>query len=262
MDVLRFMTRLTPAVALVAALATAATAQPPGPPPGGGFGPPGRGGGPGGGPGGGIGMLLRSDEVRSELELLDDQVQQLREIEEEMRNKIRSEMGGRFRDGGRPDFEEMRARFDELRAEVEGRIAEVLTTQQMERLRQIDTQQQLDRGGARSLMGGPLADKLGLTDEQKAELRDKAREIQAEMQEKMAAARAEARDKLLEVLTSEQRAKLDELTGAPFEMSDPPFGPPGFDRGGRRGGRPGPPEGGPGRGRRRPGPPPEAEPEL
>ncbi len=211
-------------------------------------------------------MLLRSDEVRDELELLDDQVEKLQAIEEEMRDKIRQEMGGRMRGGERPDFESMRATFDEMRKEVETKLGEVLTTQQMDRLRQIETQQQLNNGGARSLMNGPLADKLGLTDEQKQQLREKAREIEAQLQEKMAAARAEARDEMLTVLTSEQRATLEEMTGTPFTMSEqPPFGR-GGDRGnradrpdrgdrGRRGDREGRPgEGRPRRGGNRPAP--------
>jgi Spy/CpxP family protein refolding chaperone len=272
MDVLRVLTRLAPAAAMVLALTTAATAQPPG----GGFGG-GRGGfgGPGGGPGGGMGMLLRSDEVRAELELLDDQVEKLQAIEEEMRDKIRQEMGGRMRGGERPDFEAMRATFDEMRKEVETKVGEVLTTQQMDRLRQIETQQQINNGGARSLMGGPLADKLGLTDEQKEQLREKAREVEAKLQEKMAAARAEAREEMLTVLTSEQRATLDELTGTPFTMTEQPQFGRGGDRGdrgdraergdrGRRGdreGRPGEGRGRGGRGAGRPAPA-DDEPEL
>jgi Spy/CpxP family protein refolding chaperone len=251
-------------MAMVFALSTAATAQPPG------GGPGGRGfGGPGGG--GGLGMLLRSDEVRAELELLDDQTEKLQAIEEEMRDKIRETMGGRMRGGERPDWDSMRATFDEMRKEVEEKIGEVLTTQQMDRLRQIETQQQIQRGGARSLMGGALADKLGLTDEQKQQLREKARETEAKLQEKIAAARADAREEMLSILTSEQRATLDEMTGTPFTMSEQPqFGRGGDrpDRGdragrgdrGRRGDREGRP--GEGRGRRggdRPGPADDAE---
>lgn len=269
MDVSRVFSRLAPAAAMVFALATAATAQPPGGGPGG-FGGRGGFGGPGGG--GGLGMLLRSEEVRTELELQDDQVEKLQSIEEEMRDKIREEMGGRFRGGERPDFEAMRATFDEMRKEVETKIGEVLTTQQMDRLRQIETQQQIQQGGARSLMGGPLADKLGLTDDQKEQLREKAREVEAKLQEKMAAARAEAREEMLTVLTAEQRATLDEMTGTPFTLPEPPqFGRGGdrggFDRGGDRGDR-GPRggrEGRPGEGRGRRGgdrPAPSDEPEL
>jgi Spy/CpxP family protein refolding chaperone len=143
----------------------------------------------------------------------------------------------------------------------------------MDRLRQIETQQQIQQGGARSLMGGPLADKLGLTDEQKAQLREKAREVEASLQEKINAARAEAREEMLTVLTSEQRATLDEMTGTPFNLSEQPQWGRGGDRGDRgdraergdRGGRRGDREGGRGEGRGRRGgdrPAPSDEPEL
>lgn len=271
--------RLVMTVALYAGLTAMSFAQPPG----------GRGGPPRGGPG----MLLRSDEVRAELELLDDQVEQLREIEEEMRDRMRQQFAGRRggppprggeRGAGRPEGKprgergdrtprgergdrgprgerggpggDRRAQFEEMRQEVEGRIAEVLTTQQMERLKQINAQQQLSRGGARALLGGPMADALDLSEEQQEMLRERAGELRAEMEKKMEAARAEAKEQLMEILTSEQRAKLDEMTGEPFTMTERP----GFDRG-RRGGRGRGGEGGPRGGPRgdRPGPPPRDE---
>lgn len=262
--------RLFLTVAAYAGLVTMAFAQPPG---GGRGGPP---GGPRGG--GGIGGLLRSDEVREELELMDDQVEQLRELEEAMREEMRGKMRERFRgergEGGerrgRPDREEMRAMFDEFRKEAEGRVEEVLTTQQMDRLKQINLQQQVNRGGARALMGGPLSEALDLSDDQKEQLQERAKEVRAEMEKKIQAARDEANAQLMEILSSEQKAKLQEMTGEPFAMSRPegPRGPRGgADGGNRRAGRPGPPEragrGGRGKGKDgkggkkgRPGPPP------
>lgn len=232
--------RLLLTFAAYAGLVGLACAQPPG-------GRGGRGGPPGGG---GMGMLLRSDEVRAELEILDEQQDQLRELEEEMRGEMREMFRGRRGDGERPDREAMRARFEELREKAESRVAEVLSTQQMERLKQINAQVQIDRGGARALMGGPLAEQLDLTDDQKKQLREKSQEIQAEMQKKMQAARAEAREQLMQILTSEQRAKLESITGEPFTMTQNGWGRGGRGRGGpggrggeggRRGGRPGPP---------------------
>lgn len=295
--------RLVLTLAVYAGLTAVSFAQPPG-----GRGGPPRDRGPQRG-GGSPGMLLRSDEVRAELELLDDQVEQLREIEEEMRDKMRQqfagrqggraqrggERGGGERGAGRPDGErggrgeprgergerggrgeprgergEGRPRGERgergdrggppngMRAvmeEMESRIAEVLTPQQMDRLKQIHTQQQLGRDGARVLMDGPLAESLNLSDEQKETLRERAQELRGEMEKKIEAARAEANEQLMAVLTSEQRAKLDAMTGEPFTMTRRQ-GPPG--EGGRRGGR-GRAGGGPQRGGGRPGPPPGDE---
>lgn len=220
-----------------------ACAQPPGPPRGA------RGGGPPGG--GGMGRLLQSEEVRGELELLDEQVEKLRKIEEDVRTEMRDLFRNARRGGGEGGREEMRARAEELRKSVEEKVENVLSTQQLERLKQINAQVMIDRGGARALMGGPLAEELNLSDEQKSQMREKAQELQAEMQKKIEAARAEAREQLMEMLTSEQRAKLESMTGEPFEMGQRDRGRGGRerpDRGrggrdGRRGGRPGPPPG-------------------
>lgn len=264
MEALKRLIRFTPAAALAMAIALPALAQPGAPPrEGRGPGGPGGRGGPGGG---GMGMLLRSAEVRAELEILADQEDQLKELEQEIRSRARELFGGRGGRGGRggeaaeggrgragrgaagggrggrPD----RAQMQELQAEVEERLAEILTTQQMERLRQINAQVQLNRGGGRALMQGPLAEQLGITEEQRAELQAKAEEIRGQMQQRLQEVREEARELMLEVLTSEQRAQLDALTGEPFELSE-------LVRGRGRGGRPGGPRGGRG---------PEAEPEL
>lgn len=269
MDVLTPLRRAFPATLVALGLATLAVAQPPrgfGPPPGGpGFGPPppGR---------GGIGMLLRSPEVRAELELVDDQEEQLRELEEEIRDRMRSEMGGMFRgrrggeEGERPDMQGMRDRVEQMRGDAEARLAEILTTQQLDRLKQIETQHVVDRGGPQALTDGPLAEKLGITSEQRDQIRDRSAEVMAEMEKKIQAARAEAREKMLEVLTSEQREQLTAMMGAKFELPEP-MGPPGFERG--RGGRRFGAEGFRGRDGRRPGRPaaeapadPAEEPEL
>ena len=213
--------RLLLTLAVYAGLAAVAIAQ----------GPPRGPGGPGGrgGPGGGMGGLLRIPEVREELELLDDQQEQLRELEESMRSRMRErfeEMRSQRGEGGdrRRGFEGMREVFEEMRSEAESQVGEILTTQQFDRLKQINAQQQLQRGGGRALMGGPMAEALDLSDEQQEQLRERSQEIQAELRDKMREAQAEAREKLLEILTSEQRAKLDEMMGDPFDLPTPDRG--------------------------------------
>lgn len=257
-------TRALMTAAAYAALVAVALAQ-----------PPGR--GPGRGPGGGMGGLLQSDEVRRELDVTESQMEELEAFQEEMRDKMREQFRQmRNRDG---DFDRgaMREQFETMRKEAEERLSGVLSSSQLDRLKQINLQQQLEQSTSRALMGGPLAEELNLTQEQQDQLREKLREVQSKLDEKIRAAREEAREQLLTVLSSEQRAKLDSMTGEPFTMTRPD-GPPGFNRRGGppgagprergprgfgRGDRPGPPPGG-----RRggppspPPPPPGGEPEL
>ena len=109
---------------------------------------------------------------------------------------------------------------------------------QMERLKQIELQSRIQRQGAGALTSDELAQQLGLTAEQQEQLQARAEEIQQEMEQKVAQFRLEARQKLLEVLTAEQRQKLEALMGATIELpEDQGFGRGGFGRRGNRDGR-------------------------
>ena len=246
---------LAAALAVVAMISASSMAQPPGPPPGRG-GPPGEFGGRGfpgrGGPGGGMGGLLRMQEVRDELGLVEDQMTDLQALGEEMRDRFRSEMGNmreRMRD---PEFrDEMRARMEEIRGEAEERLAETLTTEQLARLRQINLQQQMQRGGPGALMNPEVSEALGITDTQREQLRERGQKIRSEMEAKMRELRNSAHEQMLEVLTTEQRTKLQEMMGEKFDLPERDRfgrgGPRGRDgegrrgRGGRFGGPDGPP---------------------
>lgn len=228
-------------------LATAALAQPPGGP----FGGPGGPGGPGGfgGPGGGPpfmdifgkAMLLRSEQVQTEIKLSSEQQEELQSLAESMREEV----GGRMREmfqgmrdlepeERRERFESMRGEMEEVRDSINSRIDEVLLPEQRERLNQIELQQSIRNRGADAALTGPLAEELGLTEEQKSALQAKVAEVREELQKKIQDLRKEAEEKVLATLTPEQREKLKAMMGTDLEI-DPGsmFGPGG--RGGRGG---------------------------
>ena len=86
-----------------------------------------------------------------------------------------------------------------------------------------------------------MARDLGITDQQREQLRTKVDEIERETRKKEADLRRQAREQVIGLLTAEQQAKLKDLIGEPFtfEMQAPPQRP------GQPGG-PGQPPGGPG----------------
>ena len=204
---------------------------------------PGRGGrqrgARGGGPGGGVSadQLLRSEAVQNELEMTEEQKESLKEMAGNGprmdRDAIRAELEGLSDEERADKIKEMRASREKERME---KLEEVLLPHQMERLQQISVQAAA-RGGARALMSGKLAEELGITDDQKEELREKSEELQKEFQEKVNELRAEMQKKLVESLTSEQQAKLKEISGEDFTFEQPQRG----DRfaGGMRGGQQG-----------------------
>jgi thioesterase domain-containing protein len=85
----------------------------------------------------------------------------------------------------------------------------------MDRLNQLSVQASA-QNGARSLLNGPLAEKLNITDEQKEELRETAEELQKKFNDEVTKLREEMQAKLIEKLTTEQQAELKEITGEKF----------------------------------------------
>jgi Spy/CpxP family protein refolding chaperone len=218
---------------------TIALAQPPG------------GGGPGGfgGPfgGGGLDGLVMREDVQQEIQLVDEQLDKVTEVAEEAREKMFNELGGLREELSGLSEDERRERFRskmaELNAEVESKLKKALLPHQLERLKQIQLQSRMQSRFEGGLSSRAVADALELSDEQREKLEQRAEEVRKELQEKIRQAQAEAREKMLDVLTPEQKAKLEELTGAAFQMSDENrfFGRGGFrgrgERDGERNGR-------------------------
>ncbi|QDU89987.1 LTXXQ motif protein [Pirellulimonas nuda] len=217
------------------------------------------GGGPGGAGGaGGFGdmfgssTLLRDEKVQDEIGLSEQQKDDLRTMAEDMRDEIGSRMRDIF--SGMRDMspeerqsrmEDVRGEMEQIRDDIEGRVKNVLTPTQFERIKQINLQQQVKNQGAEGVLSGSLADELGLTEEQKEQLKAKAEKVRADLQKKMADLRKAAEEELLSVLTPAQREKLKKMMGQEFEV-DPRAAFQG-GRGGQqgRGGRGGPPSDGP-----------------
>ncbi len=242
--------RLVILMAILAMVVLASSSQLLAQPPGGGGGRGGR-GGPGGpgGPGGFFGGggtlgLIQQQEVQKEIELSDDQQAQLQTLSETIRDEIRNEMQGMFQglrdlsnEERQAKFDEIRTRFDEINKDAEARMQKVLMPHQFDRLKQIDLQARIQRGGAAALTEGELADTLGLTESQRDQIREKSEEVQKDLNDKINQLRVDARNQLLDVLTPEQRAKLESMMGAEFTLPQPQFGPPGGRAFGGRGGR-------------------------
>jgi len=185
--------------------------------------PAGRPGGPFGGRLGGPMLmvgLLRSPQVQQELKLTDQQKQQLEQLGEQWREKMR----------GLRDLppEERRQKGEGMRAEVEKQLATILNEQQMKRLKQIALQVE----GYAALERPEIADQVGLTKEQRQKIRDilrqageKRREAFQQGQGDRQAAFQRMREirqwvdgEIEKLLTAEQKKKWQELIGEPFKF--------------------------------------------
>jgi Spy/CpxP family protein refolding chaperone len=232
------------ALAVIAVCAGPALAQPGGRGGRGGRGGFGGFGGGGFGGGGGSTALLQDESVRTELDLVDEQITKLQEIAAKIREDVQASFQGidfgSFRDLSEEErnarMAEIREKAEKVQAEGQKEIDAVLLPHQRERLKQLMVQSQLRFGPDRALSSGTLAEELGITDAQKEQLQAKQQEIETALREKIAKLQTEARDELFSVLTTEQQAKLKAMIGKPFTFTGGPGGPGGFGGGGFGGG--------------------------
>lgn len=236
--------------AVLGSTAGSLLAQPPGGPGGG----RGRGGGGFGGPTG----LLMIPEVRAELKVTDEQHQKLRTALEGLRSEGGGGQRGGFGNLSEEERAEMRKRMEELQKKTDEAMKSVLSEEQITRLRQLDIQRQ----GAQALGRPDVAEKLGLTDEQKTKmreiqeaarpdfsafgnLRDASPEEREKVMSEMRSKREKADADVMALLDTEQKAIWESLIGEKFNFPAQQFGG-GFGGGrGQRGSGGGRPPGAP-----------------
>jgi predicted transcriptional regulator len=73
------------------------------------------------------------------------------------------------------------------------------------------------RGAANTLLSKEMVEELGIDAAQKKRIEDRQKELKQELADRMAKLKEEIRDKLLSELTSDQKSKLEELSGDKFE---------------------------------------------
>ncbi len=185
--------------------------------------------------------LLSSERVQKELELVDDQIEQLEDLQTSQRDEMREmfmEMREIPREERREAMEGLRTQMKELSDKHVNNVKEILLPHQVARWEQLKFQSKARRSGGtdRLLSSDSMAEQLNITEEQKEEMKEKAKEIRESMQEKIDAIRAEALEELLSVLTPEQQEQYRELAGESFTFDDRQQRGRGAQGGGRRGG--------------------------
>ena len=164
---------------------------------------------------------LMRDEVIEELGLAEDQVEQLRGLQQEARNTMREVFRGRGEEGF--DWNAVREEMAAKTKEMEEKInSEILLAHQVERLEQIVLQSRAQRGTTNALES--VKEKLDISDEQMERIQAKAEEAQKEFQEAIAKAREAMEESIKSELSSEQRRKLEEMLGEKFEFQNRRFG--------------------------------------
>jgi serine/threonine protein kinase len=177
-----------------------------------------------------LAMLIGAPSVQKELRLSDSQVAKNREVVYGIMNKFRDD----DRQSGDQTPAERQRQFLAAAKAVEQALAENLRPDQLKRLEQIGLQMR----GPHAFTDGDVIESLGLTSGQQTALRALLDRVGAresfplrgprESQRNHERSRAVVKE-MVALLTEAQKAKWQELTGAPFEgqVQFPPPGGPG-----------------------------------
>jgi len=185
-----------------------------------------------GGFGGGGANFLRSPEVQKDLKLSDAQVGKVQEALQATREKHQDEFAA-LRDASPEERQAKMATLNKtITEEVKSALA--LSDDQSKRFDQISLQAR----GIQAFTDSAVAEKLKLTDDQKAKIREIGESARGQNQgafnkDASEAERAEARKKraetskanmtkVLGTLTDTQKASRKELIGTPIEITIPP----------------------------------------
>lgn len=163
----------------------------------------------GGGGGGSPFSMLNNPSVQKDLQLVDEQMDQINQINKDFGEKIRDKVL-ELRNGDSSGLMEL---IGDLKEKQNQQIESILLPNQQARLKQVSRQMKLKRLGSERALTDALAEDLGITDEQKKSIKNKAKELQSELEKKFAELKAKAKKELFEELTKEQQSKLEELLG-------------------------------------------------
>ncbi len=174
-------------------------------------------------------FLATNEAVRKEIELVDDQVKRISQIEKDFSARINKGLkefsrklpqgDNRFA-GFTPDLAaDIQTFVDRLQTEKRQKMEDVLLPHQVQRLREMALQIHMDRSGEVAALSSPqVVEELGISEEQQKRLKERAEEITAEIEQEIKEIRAKGRKKLLQVLTKDQREKLETMIGNKFEL--------------------------------------------
>lgn len=163
--------------------------------------------------------MLNNPSVQKDLQLVDEQLKQIKDINREFGEKIKQQVGD-FKDGN-GNFSMQHGAglgqlIQDLKQQQQEQIQNILLPNQQQRLEQVARQMKLKHLGTAQTLTSHLVKELGLTAEQQARIESRAKELQQEIATKMAELKDRAKEDLLGELTREQREKLDELVGDEF----------------------------------------------
>jgi predicted Zn-dependent protease with MMP-like domain len=164
-------------------------------------------------------LLSGSNGVEKEIELDKEQRTRLNEIREQESQAVMESM--QLLQSGKMSGETYKSELLARKVVRQAQIKEMLLPHQFTRLQQIVAQKHVARAGSvNAILHNEISDRLGITDDQRKKLEEKAQEIENRLRDQIEKLRAEAKDELLSVLTKKQRDEFASIIGEKFQPRD------------------------------------------
>jgi hypothetical protein len=171
--------------------------------------------------------LLQQPNIRRDLELTQDQIDQLSKIRQRHESLIKDvmteyrQLARSMEPAERAAFmKDLAAKRKQSQEEMETEVGEILLPFQLKRMEQIKVQNQIARLGESSaspILHPMFRDKLNLTKEQEERINAKMAEVKKQLDEDIAELRRKAANEILNELTDEQRKTYNEMIGEPIK---------------------------------------------
>ena len=165
--------------------------------------------------------MLGNPSVQKDLELVGDQLDKVKAIQREFQQQLKDKIGNMSSGLSKDSLKDIPAMLEKLRTEQQEQLKGLLLPHQIDRLRQVALQTHMKQAGAENAIASKaVAEALNITDDQKAKLKEKAKELKKKLEEDIKKLREESKQELLGVLSADQRKTLEELTGPKYEPNN------------------------------------------
>lgn len=163
--------------------------------------------------------MLSNPSVQKDLELVGDQLKKVQDLQADFAAQMKEQIGDLNKGGLNKDrLKDLPILMKKLREQQREQMEGMLLPHQIDRLKQVAFQTHMKQAGtAGALASKKVAEELGLTEDQLERLKERSKEINEQLAKDMEALKEKAKDELLNELTSDQKAKLKELTGDKYE---------------------------------------------
>jgi len=157
--------------------------------------------------------LLSNQAIRSDLEMVDSQYQELQNLSAQIQERAAEQV--RALDFSKRD--NLVSQIQKIREEAVNDLNSVLLPHQLDRLKQIRMQSLLQRRSLVDVLtSDPVRSELEVTDQQSNELREFEKVVQEDLAKEIAKLQEIARDRLLSKLDPTQKKQAKEMIGDAF----------------------------------------------